>query len=184
MNTNSINEKSDLELINTCLQGSESAFNVIYDRYRLPLFSYLHKLLPGNNDLVNDLAQQTWIKAYRNFDRYDDRQKLLAWLCRIAHNLAMDHFRKESNMPTGELSPILASDLPGPEDGIRQDETNAALADAIAALPPEQREIIQLRAKGISFKDIAETKGINLNTALSRMHYAVTFLRKKLDDFI
>ena len=82
---------SDSELIARARQRDESAFNVLYARYRLQLFSYLNKLLPGDHQMVDDLFQQVWLKVVTNWERYDDQQKFLAWLCRIGHNLVMDH---------------------------------------------------------------------------------------------
>ncbi len=178
------NQPGDAELLARCRQGDEQAFQILYDRYRLQLFSYLHRLLPGRGNIVDDLFQQTWIKATQNLDRYTDQQRFLAWLCRIAHNLVMDFFRSRKHLEGEELSESLPAPDRSPDEALAREQRQAALDAAIRQLPPEQQEIIALRAQGIAFKDIAAQKGLSLNTALGRMHYAVQNLRKLLADFL
>ena len=67
---------NDMQLVERCRLGDERAFEQLYARYRLPLFSYLHKLLQGEPSMVDDIFQQVWIKANRNWDKYSDQQKL------------------------------------------------------------------------------------------------------------
>ncbi|MFA6814965.1 MAG: sigma-70 family RNA polymerase sigma factor [Lentisphaeria bacterium] len=174
----------DYELIQLSQAGDEQAFQKLYSRYKLPLFSYLHKLLPGRVSLVEDIFQMVWIKAVNNFHKYQDQQKLLAWLCRIAHNLVIDYFRNKKNRDMDEIPETVSSDSLDPEMEIKQQELSGAVREAITQLSEEQQEIIQLRMQGISFKEIAEQQKISLNTALSRMHYAVQNLRKILVDFL
>ena len=175
----------DMQLIERCRSGDERAFETLYMRYKLPLFAYLHKLLAGEPSLVDDIFQQVWIKANRNWDKYSDQQKLLAWLCRIAHNMVMDHYRRNRHMPMVELA-----EEDGFSNELSLDEAHdqgafeEALEEAIQGLSNEQREVVELRRKGFSFKEIADKQKTNLNTALCRMHYAVNNLRNKLKDFI
>ena len=176
---------SDIQLIEQCRSGDERAFDLLYARYRLPLFSYLHKLLPDDKSLVDDLFQQVWIKASRNWDKYSDQQKLLAWLCRIAHNAVMDHYRRSKKMQTVELSDADGfSEYEQADDHHDRVLLENALEDAIQELSDEQREVVEMRRNGMSFKDIAEKQKTNLNTALCRMHYAINNLRAKLKDFV
>ena len=175
---------TDPQLIALCLQGRDGAFDILYNRYRLQLYSYLHRLLPHARDQVDDLFQQTWIKATRNFARYSDQQRFLAWLCRIAHNLVMDYFRASDNRPTEEIPETIAADLPDPAQEIRRQQLETALQGAIRQLSPDQQEVIRLRNDGIPFKEIAARLGISLNTALGRMHYAVLNLRRMLADYL
>ncbi len=175
---------SDEALIRQCQDGSDGAFDQLYQRYRLPLFGYLHKLLPGRSDLSEDLFQQTWIRALRSLTRYQHQEKFLAWLCRIAHNLAMDHFRSQNEAMTGELPPSLASSLPLPDAELSRKELSRELEHAIARLPPEQQDVIRLREEGMAFKDIARLRHISINTALGRMRYAVLNLRKFLSSYL
>ena len=176
---------SDMQLVERCRLGDERAFEILYARYRLPLFSYLHKLLVGDPSLVDDIFQQVWIKANRNWDKYSDQQKLLAWLCRIAHNAVMDHYRKSRRMPMVEMTEQM--DFTNDSDtgsSLDQQAFDDALEAAIAELSEDQREVVELRRKGVSFKEIAEKQQTNLNTALCRMHYAINNLRNKLKNFM
>ena len=134
--------------------------------------------------MVDDLFQQTWVKATQNLNRYTDQQRLLAWLCRIAHNLVMDFYRSRKHLGDEEVPETYAATDPTPDEVVAREQRQQALARAIKQLPPEQREIIALRAQGIAFKEIAAQKGLSLTTALGRMHYAVQNLRKLLADFL
>lgn len=174
----------DATLLQLCREHNDQAFCVLYNRYRLQLYSYLHRLMANRAGQVDDLFQQTWIKATQNLHRYDHRQKFLAWLCRIAHNLAMDFYRSRSNALTDELPEHLKSNTPTPTADLCKKQLDAALKEAIGKLPPEQQEVVRLRNDGIPFKEIAEKKQISLNTALGRMHYAVQNLRKMLADYL
>lgn len=179
-----LEERQDNELIALCLGGREAAFDVLYHRYRRQLFSYLHRLLPGRKETIEDLFQQTWVKAARKLENYTDQQRFLAWLCRIAHNLVMDHFRSGEGDEMYEVPETLAAALPSPDQAIISAQLETAMTAAIAKLPPPQQEIIRLRKQGMPFKDIAEAQGISTNTALGRMHYAVINLRKMLADYL
>ncbi|MBR0460074.1 MAG: sigma-70 family RNA polymerase sigma factor [Victivallales bacterium] len=175
---------TDSELVDRCRRHDDAAFNVLYNRYRLQLFSYLHKLLPGNRSLVDDIFQQVWMKALSYWDRYNDQQRFLAWLCRIGHNLVMDHYRSEARGEKVELTDNLPSEYVGAGERIDREILEKALGNALADLSPEQREVVELRQKGVSFKEIAEIQNSNLNTVLGRMHYAVNKLKVLLRDYL
>lgn len=177
--------ETDEQLIARCRQGDERSFGVLYQRYRLPLYSYIHKLLPQERSLVDDIFQDVWCKALRSWDKYSDQQKFLAWLCRIAHNLVMDHYRRSRRMSSEELSSndAISTYETGPER-IEEAEMMAALKVAIESLPEEQREVLEHRRVGRSFKEIADLQGSSLNTVLGRMHYAVTKIRSRLREYM
>jgi len=177
-------DRADKQLIDAYLSGDVSSFDLLYDRYRRPLYSYLNKLLPGQTATADDLFQKTWMKALANLARYQDQQTFFSWLVRIAHNSAIDHFRREgkaSHVDVDELS--LAADGGAPWEALSDRELSDALSRAIATLPPDQREVLLLRRQGVPFKAIAEVQGSTLNTVLGRMHYAVNKLRQQLTDW-
>ena len=174
---------SDEALIRRCLDGDNAAFDALYGRYRLPLFSYLNRLMPKQTSQVEDVFQMTWVKAVRSLPRYTERQRFLPWLCRIAHNLAMDFYRTRAAVPVENL-PEMHDERLTPPQSVQRRQLEQALAEAILQLPEEQRDVVLLRRDGIPFKDIAEREGISLNTALGRMHYAVLRLKKLLSDYI
>jgi len=171
---------TDNQLIKRYLKGDDRAFDELYNRYRLQLFSYLNRLASGKSQLVDDLFQKTWMKVVANLHRYQDRQTFLAWSMRIAHNLLIDHYRKENRRYMDELPEEVSCDSDLPSEKIVFGELTEALRKAINTLPIEQKEVIELRQANVSFKEIAIIQKVSLNTALGRMHYAVKRLRSLL----
>ena len=86
--------EDDGVLIQAYLAGDVSAFDTLYARYKRPLYAYLNRMT-GNHALADDLFQQTWLRVIKKLEKYESKQKFFAWLTMIAHNLAIDHFRKE-----------------------------------------------------------------------------------------
>ena len=184
-------ERDDQELIREYLAGSDESFNVLYERYKSLLYGYLNRMLGGDCASADDLFQQTWIRAVDQLAKYEDRQQFSAWLLRIAHNLAIDHFRK-----SGRVSQIEVASLDEPESGIEVSGTNdepwramhreeleKAIAEAVKNLPPELREVFLLRREEVPFKEIARIQNSPINTVLARMQYALKNLRKQLAEW-
>ena len=168
---------TDNQLIKKYLKGDDDAFDELYNRYRLQLYAYLNRLAPGKSQLVDDLFQKTWMKVVANLQKYEDRQTFLAWSMRIAHNLLIDHFRKENRRYMDELPEEVSCESSMPVENLIFGELSEALGKAINTLPNEQKEVIKLRQANVSFKEIATIQQVSLNTALGRMHYAVKRLR-------
>jgi RNA polymerase sigma-70 factor (ECF subfamily) len=136
---------------------------------------------------VDDLFQQTWLKAIRQLAGYRNRDRFLSWLLRIAHNLAIDLFRTEkrsreidSPLDTGRFRAFPAESGNVPFAKLDRKELADAIAKGIAALPAEQREVFVLRQEEITFREIAEIQKVSINTALGRMQYALRNLRQEL----
>jgi len=180
-------ELSDSELIDSFLDGELSAFEALYGRYRKQLYSYLHRLLPGQHALVDEIFQQTWIRVINQLHGYRHKQKFLAWVIRISHNLAIDHFRRNKRMEAndfeGDRNILFSEEKYEPWRKIDGQELSAALEKCIRKLPDEQREVFLLRQDGIGFKDIAKTQDCSINTALGRMQYAIKNLQKQLSEW-
>ena len=177
-------EIPDRDLIAQYLKGDSDAFATLYARYRRPLYGYLNKMLPGQTATVDDIFQQSWIKATNNLPKYKDKQTFFSWLARIAHNTAIDNFRRESNRQTVDLDDIqLAEEREIPWRNLSKTELGAAITEAVDQLPPDQREVFLLRQQDVPFKEIAVIQNCSLNTVLGRMHYAVNKLRQTLRDW-
>jgi RNA polymerase sigma-70 factor (ECF subfamily) len=179
-------ETADKELIAAYLAGDARSFELLYERYRRPLFSYLNKMMPGQTTNVDDIFQKAWMKAIRNLNRYQDKQTFFSWIVRIAHNTAIDSFRRESRRPTvGEdvQEMEIDSETDAPWQAMSDEELHRAVNEAVAELPPEQREVFILRREGVSFKEIAELQDCSVNTALGRMHYATNRLKQLLQEW-
>ncbi|MBO4633184.1 MAG: sigma-70 family RNA polymerase sigma factor [Lentisphaeria bacterium] len=184
-------EIEDMVLIREYLSGKDESFTVLYGRYKSLLYSYLNRLLEGDRSRADDLFQQTWIRALDQLGRYEHRQQFSAWLLRIAHNLAIDYFRKcgrLSQYEAGSLDePESALDLPGRNDepwrGMHREELERAISEALKKLSPELREVFLLRRENVAFREIAQIQKCSINTVLARMQYALKNLRRYLADW-
>ncbi len=172
----------DHDLVKKCGDGDDEAFEMLYERYRLQLYSYLNKMLPGQAATVDDLYQQTWIRVLDNLATYREQQRFISWLFRIAHNLAVDHFRRESRFQSVDVDEHLEVPAGNPWDQIDHEELMAALDVAITELGPDQREVLLLRQQGMPFKEIAVLQKASINTVLGRMRYAIKRLQQLLRD--
>ena len=179
-------ELSDKELIKLYLNQDDEAFEILYSKYKNAVYSYLNKLIPGQTVLVDDLFQQTWVKVVKNLGKYRDNQNFLAWVVRISRNLSIDYFRKEGRKKTSSMEgvEVVGSALELPSSGLECGELGAAIANAVEALPLEQKEVFVLRQQNVSFKEIAVIQKTTLNTTLGRMHYAVNKLRTVLKEWL
>ena len=176
-------QAADDVLIRSYLSGDAGSFDILYGRYRRPLYAFLNRLIE-NQATADDLFQLTWVKAIRNFPAYRNKQKFFAWICMIAHNLAMDHFRFQKRNGEMPLDDGILSNQTGDHQEawaqMSEEEFTCAYENAIASLPPDQKEVVELRRQGLSFKEIAEIQKCPLNTALGRMNYALKTLRNTL----
>jgi len=173
----------DGELIRRFRAKDELAFNALYERYRLPLFGYIHKLLPNTcNATIDDYFQQVWIKVVAGIDGYNDNQKFFAWMCRIAHNLIVDAYRRNAGRRYVEIVDNIQGDyrVGQLEERLEKEKMLDLVEQCISTLPDKQREVVECRRKGLSFKEIAERQNASLNTVLGRMHYAVAKIREIL----
>ena len=180
---------SDSELIRLYLNENESAFEVLLMRYKNQLFKFICSKVK-DVDLANDIFQETFIKIIHNIKlgKYNEEGKFLPWIVRIAHNMAIDHFRKEKRYPKIVLddgSPLWNSFQfaeESSEDKQLKEDLIVNIRDLIKKLPNEQREVLVMRHyEELSFQEIAELTNVSINTALGRMRYALINLRKMLD---
>ena len=176
-------ELSDSELINSFLGDELSAFEELYGRYRKQLYAYLHRLLPGQHTVVEDIFQQTWIKIIANFEKYRENERFLPWTMRISHNLAVDHFRKYKHEIVQDFSenPQICPSFDYKFwNNIDRKELSDEIEKCIGKLPLEQKEVFCLRQDELSFKEISEIQKCSINTALGRMQYALRNLQNCL----
>ena len=181
-------QSSDSALISLYLAGQESAFATLLERYRSRVFTTI-LLIVRDEDVAEDLLQDTFIKAIHTLKggRYNEEGKFAPWICRIAHNLAIDSFRRGKRTPHVSLTDNdrLANTLTiaddGPDDILAREETHHRLRALIQELPAAQKEVLLMRHYGdMSFQEIADATGVSINTALGRMRYALINLRKRM----
>lgn len=179
---------SDSALISLYIAGNEDAFAQLLERHKARVFTTI-MLIVRDEDVANDLLQDTFIKAIHTMKsgRYNEEGKFSSWICRIAHNLAIDFFRREKRSPllsldtTSHTFNSLSHAEEGVEASLTREETHARLRELIQDLPAAQKEVLIMRHYGdMSFQEIADATGVSINTALGRMRYALINLRKKM----
>ena len=176
------NDKSDGELINAYLGGDERSFEELYFRYRKILYGYLNNLMPQDPAGADEVFAESWTKVINYLPRYRDDGKFSAWLFRMAKNVFIDRIRRSH---PGRFVPVDDENTPELPDGkssspdleLGASDTGKMISAALEQLPAEQREVFILREQDLSFKEIAEIQNCSLNTALSRMRYAIKSLR-------
>ena len=181
--------KSDKELIERYQDGDVHSFELLIGRYQKQVYSYILTLVK-DKQLADDVFKDTFVKVIQTIKSkgYKDDGRFVQFAMRIAHNLVIDHFRKENRIPTVESSsedynyidnvPITDHSV---EQGMIVDQVHSDLHRMIAFLPDEQREVLRMRIfDDMSFKDIADITNVSINTALGRMRYALINLRKMM----
>jgi RNA polymerase sigma-70 factor (ECF subfamily) len=178
----------DSVLITLYRNGNEAAFNLLVDRYQSKVFTTIF-LIVKDQDVAEDLLQDVFVKVVHtlNSDKYNEEGKFQPWVMRIAHNLAIDYFRKAKRYPTILLEDgsNLLNSLSFAEDSSEEqrikEETLAWVRNLIDELPEAQKEVVIMRHYlDLSFQEIAEQTGVSINTALGRMRYALNHIRKKM----
>jgi RNA polymerase sigma factor (sigma-70 family) len=182
---------SDQQLVQAFLKGDEACIEVLINRHRTKVYTYI-LLTIKNQSLAEDLFQETFIKVIQSLrkDKYRDNGRFLSWVIRIAHNLIIDHFRKEKQLnavSNDDTNLDLFNSQRFAEDNIEQlmvnEQIRRDLRKIINELPDDQREVVLLRHFGkLSFKEIADHTDVSINTALGRMRYALINLRKMIDE--
>ncbi|MCK5691271.1 MAG: sigma-70 family RNA polymerase sigma factor [Bacteroidales bacterium] len=182
---------SDQELVQAYIKGDHSAIEVLINKHRSKVYTYI-LLTIKNQQLAEDLFQETFIKVIQSLrgGKYKDNGKFLSWVIRIAHNLIIDHFRKEKQMNTlsnddSEVDLFNSKKLSDSniEELIIDSQIKSEIRVLISELPDDQREVVLLRHYGgLSFKEIADQTDVSINTALGRMRYALINLRKLIQE--
>ena len=182
--------KTDEELVALYANGENRAFNVLLNRYKSKLHSYIYYIV-RNSEMAEDIFQETFMKAIVTIrqGRYSDSGKFSAWLRRIAHNLIIDSYRqdKNENLVSCDESEVNILNNANLSEGNIENSlvTQQVLSDVrrlVEFLPEEQKEVVQMRFyQDLSFKEIAEITGVSINTSLGRMRYAIMNLRRIAD---
>lgn len=190
---------SNYDLVLRCQEGASpdrAAFAELLRRYQSHVDKILYHLAPDWQDRA-DLAQEVWIRVYRNVKRLNDPVKFRGWLSRIATNLFYDELRKRKRvrdplsldaprmLEDGQMDWEIAADEPGPEDDLTTREFYDQLRAAIADLPEVFRTTIVLREiEGLAYEEIAEITGVSLGTVKSRIARARQRLQVQLQTYL
>ena len=184
----SINQ-SDQILLKSYLSGDEAAFEILIRKHKDKVFAFILSKIKNYN-LAHDVFQDTFIKVINSLKRgkYNEEGKFVPWVMRIAHNLVIDHFRRQkktrSIAPTDDFNifDVISNEEKNAEEEMIDDQISSDVRKLIEELPEDQKEVLKMRYyKDLSFKEISEITDVSINTALGRMRYAIINLRKLVE---
>ena len=180
---------SDGELVALYLKGDSKSFEALIQKHKNKIYAFILSKI-RNRDLAEDIFQDTFIKVINSLQKgkYNEEGKFLPWVMLIANNLVIDYFRKSKKMrtiaPTDDFDifDILQDGEKNVEDNLVNNQIHKDLRKLIEHLPEDQKEVLKMRYYSeLSFKEISESTGVSINTALGRMRYALINLRKLID---
>jgi RNA polymerase sigma-70 factor (ECF subfamily) len=178
---------SDDALITAAQKGDQAAFGEIVRRYQRAVYRVAWALTRNDSD-ADDLAQETFVRAWGAIGRFEIGQPLYPWLARIGTNLAFSLFRSRKRRPETPLEPLLEA---GRQWGVEDDpaehaargEHDARLRECFAALAPEHQAVLALRVmQDLPYDEIARTLNVPVGTVMSRLSRARAELRKRMQE--
>jgi RNA polymerase sigma-70 factor (ECF subfamily) len=190
--------ESDAELMTRCKDGDMTAFDILIYRHKTPLINFIYRFI-GDPDSAEDLAQETFIRIYRNIDRYrHDMAGFRTWMYRIASNLCKNELRNRNRRPRilvnnaigdqdDERSPVenTVDPSPGPDGQVEKKELQDVLTRAISGLPEKLRIALILRdIEGMSYEEISQTIKRPVGTVKSRINRARLMLKDKMAAYV
>jgi len=189
-----VSESDDKELVVRALDGEEAAYRELLERFRRPLFSLIYRMI-GDREQAEDLAQESFVKAFNNLDSYNPSYRFSSWLFKIANNHAIDHLRR-ARLPTVSIhgSPhaanaereeetriVLEAHDESPEQEMLALELGGEIEEAIARLRPDYRTAVILRhIESRPYEEIAEIMDVPIGTVKTFLHRARAELREVL----
>jgi RNA polymerase sigma-70 factor (ECF subfamily) len=176
--------EGDAALAARLVEGDEDALRRLYDRLAGRVRAIALRLLARPSE-ADDVVQETFVEVWRSADRYDPaRGSLATWVSIIAHRRAVDRLRRPATRPLGEeISGSLATASSSPHENVADGQERARVTRALTALPPEQREPIELMYyRGLSQSEAAELLGVALGTLKGRVRAGMARLGQMLGD--
>ncbi|PRY95976.1 RNA polymerase sigma-70 factor (ECF subfamily) [Marinilabilia salmonicolor] len=182
---------SDEELVKKFISGDSRCIDLLIERHHQRIYSFIF-LMVRQRDLAEDIFQDVFVKVIHSLKsgKYAENGRFTSWVMRIAHNLIIDHFRKQKNQQmvsndqhSFDLFNNARFSDQTIEDQMVHDQLISEVAALVEMLPESQKEVIRLRHYfGLSFKEIAEETNVSINTALGRMRYALINMRKMMEE--
>jgi RNA polymerase sigma-70 factor (ECF subfamily) len=183
------NQLPDSILVQQYVAGNEQALSQLIIRHQSRIYGFIYSKL-NDRDLCDDVFQDTFIKVIKTLKTksYNEEGKFLPWVIRIAHNLIVDHYRKNKKMPmtreteTYSIFEFIKDNSSSIEGQMITEQVEVDLKRLIEELPNDQKEVLVMRMyDDLSFKEISEQTNVSINTALGRMRYALMNLRKLIE---
>jgi len=180
---------TDEELVARSMGGDLDSFNQLVLRWERPIYALAYRVI-GREEDARDVAQETFLRAFRALGGFKGQAKFSSWLYRITLNLCRDWIRRERRAPVSQapegvdLIEMASAVEPteSVEDLVSRRELSRAVARAMATLPEEQRTAIVLKEyHGLTFQEIADLLDCPLSTVKTRLYQGLTVLRRHLE---
>jgi len=183
---------TDQQLVSLYVDGNEKALSVLFNRHKDKIYTTIYYMVRDQH-LAEDIFQDTLLKVMNTLSsgKYNDEGKFLPWVLRIAHNLCIDHFRRNKRMPgikstnskdsddEFNIFNVLEAKDDSADEKMYKKGAFEAVRQLIEELPDDQKQTLVLRHYAdMSFKEIAGIMDVSINTALGRMRYALINMRK------
>lgn len=185
-----VDKRTDYELVQAYRSGEQQVFKTLLERHKQKVYNYIFSLVK-DKALADDIFQDTFVKVINTLrgGAYHDEGKFIQWVMRIAHNLVIDHIRKNQKVrmvysnDDYNVFDVLDSAEQNCEDKMIKKQIYKDIRFLIKQLPKEQRRVLIMRHYAdMSFKEIAEKTGVSINTALGRMRYALINIRRLAEE--
>lgn len=183
-------DHSDLQLIVDYLKGDEKSLEIMIGRYLKPIYSFIYRYV-GNAQDAEDITQETFVKVWKNFHKFNPNKSFKNWIFSIAKNSCIDFLKKKKTIPfsefdTGDGGNIITDTLTDssslPQELLEKVDIAKTLNLAMEKISPKYRMILFLRYNDhFTFREIAESLGEPLNTVKSRHRRALVKLKELLD---
>ncbi len=181
----------DSVLVKDYINGNEKALAILINRHQQTIFGFIFSKVK-DRALAEDIFQETFIKVINSLKRrsYNEEGKFLPWVIRIARNLIMDYFRQNKRIlkfdtkEDFDIFKVISDTNLNVEKTIVREQIISDIRRLVEELPEDQKEVLLMRIyKEMSFKEIAETTDVSINTALGRMRYAIINLKKLIKKY-
>ncbi len=188
-------EDSERELVRAARNGDADAFGKLVVKYQRRIYGLVRRMT-GDHGLADDLAQEAFIKAWRNIRKYRGRSAFYTWLYRIAMNTALTRLKQQKRLPYSGVEsleniphprpvPFLGRTPEGGADRLRRKELDRALEKALQGLSSRHRAVVEMHViDEISHREIARALKVSEGTVRSRLHYARKQLKKRLNRYL
>lgn len=184
-------ERTDEQLVSDYLDGDEQALSVLVDRYTDELFNFITQYT-GRRDEAADILQETFVRAWKNFGKFDGKRKFRVWIYTLARNASIDWLRKRHTIAISafddeddrnSITDTLADDEPRAEELFFAAEKKGVLGKAVETLPEKYKTVLFMRFQSeLSIAEISETLGMSQNTVKTQYRRALGMLKKTLEN--
>ncbi len=185
MAKNNSSKLSDEELVKKYLSGDGDSFDELVERYADYIYNFIHQSV-SEREWAEDLAQEVFVKVWKNLKKFDTKKKFKVWIFKIARNTIIDFFRKRKEIKFSDLEKKeeefeIPDTGPIPSEIFEQKEIREEVKKAIDSLPLIYRLVLSsYHQDGFNFREMAEISGVSANTIKSRYRRGLAMLKEKL----